>query len=170
MWGVDCPELSASHIYNSRGVIMFDRKKYRLLNKKRLTEAKKKEYRKNIERYRLYSKEYHKKNKIKHNEQSHQNYIRNKPRYRNTVKKTRGRQKEKVLAYYTNGSFTCNKCGFSDKRALCVDHVNDNGAIERKTIKGSGIYAYIIRKKYPKDYQVLCANCNMIKEMERRKT
>jgi hypothetical protein len=145
------------------------RQQYWLNNKERLLAEKREEYRRNRDRYREYGRKYHLENKAKHNEQSHQNYIKNKGRYRVSVKKTRRNQRLKVLSHYTNGTLTCN-CGFSDERALCIDHVNNNGAHERKMIKGSGIYAHIIRQGYPPDYQVLCANCNQIKEMVRRQS
>jgi hypothetical protein len=70
----------------------------------------------------------------------------------------------------------CLKCGFSDLRALCLDHTNNNGNKDRKenmgrNLGGSGsrFYAFLKRNNFPKGYQVLCANCNLIKEIERRK-
>ena len=66
----------------------------------------------------------------------------------------------------------CCKCGYSGL-ALVVDHVNNDGNIERKKYinGGSNRYWFNILKKIrtgSKDYQLLCANCNMEKEMKRR--
>src|ERR1700676_3340273 len=62
----------------------------------------------------------------------------------------------------------CAKCGFSDERALQIDHVYNDGYTERKN-KSS---LHCLRKALNDTegrYQLLCANCNTIKEMERRK-
>lgn len=61
----------------------------------------------------------------------------------------------------------CVKCGFSDKRALEIDHVNDDGAEDRR--KGSKNRATLHRRVIanPVRYQRLCSNCNNIKEYER---
>ena len=57
----------------------------------------------------------------------------------------------------------CKYCGFKDKRALQIDHVNSNGANERKLLTQREILYRVI--EHPEDYQVLCANCNAIKKI-----
>ena len=59
----------------------------------------------------------------------------------------------------------CKHCGFKDKRALQIDHVKSNGADERKLLNQRDILYRVI--DHPEDYQVLCANCNQIKKIER---
>jgi len=60
----------------------------------------------------------------------------------------------------------CVRCGFSDKRALQVDHVNGRRG-ESGTHTGRYLYRQIILGKLPKEgFQVLCANCNWIKRSE----
>ncbi len=69
----------------------------------------------------------------------------------------------------------CVKCGYVGL-ALQIDHVNDNGQEERRTTaightSGTASYMRFILKKIragSKDYQLLCANCNWEKEIERR--
>lgn len=61
----------------------------------------------------------------------------------------------------------CVRCGFDDPRALALDHVNDNGAEERRNSHRIQIWVKIIKEGFPDCYQVLCANCNAIKEFER---
>ncbi len=65
----------------------------------------------------------------------------------------------------------CNKCGFLDKRALHVDHVNGGGTQERKELKHK-YYQVILEKLLngSNDYQILCANCNWIKRIENNET
>ena len=61
----------------------------------------------------------------------------------------------------------CVKCGFSDKRALHIDHVNGNGAKDRRRFPCvKAYYRYLLSDGTKEDYQVLCANCNMIKKAE----
>ena len=75
--------------------------------------------------------------------------------------------KRKVFNNYGN---KCSTCLFNDIRALQIDHINNNGAEERKALGGqkfSGwkFYKYLIDNNYPDGYQTLCANCNMIKQL-----
>lgn len=77
----------------------------------------------------------------------------------------------KVLTYYSNGTLSCVRCGYNDIRALHLDHINDNGVEDRKAHgKSQQFLVYLIKSNYPSGYQVLCANCNTIKEIERRKS
>ncbi|SRR6266436_3335853 len=59
----------------------------------------------------------------------------------------------------------CVKCSFSDPRALQVDHVNGGG---RQDKRGYILYHKIIKSQAlgTNEYQLLCANCNMIKAVE----
>lgn len=61
----------------------------------------------------------------------------------------------------------CKKCGFSDPRALQIDHANGDGYQHRKTLKG-GYCSYLLQvlKDETDRYQLLCANCNWIKRHE----
>lgn len=74
--------------------------------------------------------------------------------------------KRKTIEAY-GGKCVC--CGESIMEFLTVDHINGNGAEERKQIgRNGGHYFYYYLKKlgYPKDnYQVLCFNCNCAKHM-----
>lgn len=67
----------------------------------------------------------------------------------------------KVIDGY-GGKCVC--CGESQIIFLAIDHVNNDGAQERK-VKGVGwkYYADIIRNGFPAKYQVLCYNCNWAK-------
>lgn len=61
----------------------------------------------------------------------------------------------------------CVKCSITNKRILQVDHIDGNGAAERKTLgrfATEKIY-YRILNGYP-GYQLLCANCNWDKRTE----
>ena len=66
----------------------------------------------------------------------------------------------------------CVHCGESNIFHLTLDHINDDGNIERKELKGGvELYAHLKRLNYPDKgtrYQVLCHNCNALKEMTKR--
>jgi RNase P subunit RPR2 len=58
----------------------------------------------------------------------------------------------------------CCKCGFSDPRALQIDHIYGSGSQERKTLKTEDLFLKVL--KDPSPYQLLCANCNWIKRYQ----
>lgn len=59
----------------------------------------------------------------------------------------------------------CVRCGFSDERALQIDHVDGGGGMERAQIKSRSVfYRKVVEDQ--KGYQLLCANCNWIKRHE----
>jgi len=88
--------------------------------------------------------------------------------YMKTYRKNRGREKDAEwrlrvkLEVFEKYGGKCRHCGFTDARALCIDHVNGGGEKERKET-GGRIYAKLRRLPRQKEYQLLCANCNMIK-------
>jgi len=65
----------------------------------------------------------------------------------------------------------CARCGFSDPRALQIDHIFGGGA---KELKKNEYYKYlkrILAMPNPNEkYQILCANCNWIKRAENKET
>jgi hypothetical protein len=59
-------------------------------------------------------------------------------------------------------------CTWSDSRAFQIDHIDGGGSKERKTLYQLGIYRKIIRMSNPgSEYQILCANHNIVKKFER---
>lgn len=66
---------------------------------------------------------------------------------------------------------TCVICGFSDKRALQIDHINGGGDKERKEKGFNGEFHRHVLKSFMKGenkYQLLCANCNWIKRIDNK--
>lgn len=74
-----------------------------------------------------------------------------------------------AISHYSNGKNCCALCGFNDIRALTIDHIDNNGNEHRKTFNTT-INAWLHTHNYPDCFQVLCCNCNWIKEVERRKS
>lgn len=63
----------------------------------------------------------------------------------------------------------CVRCGFSDERALQIDHINGGGVKEiREHLFKGNYHKYVIESVLSKKvkYQLLCANCNWIKRSE----
>jgi len=73
-----------------------------------------------------------------------------------------------VLTHYgKDGKCVCVKCGFSDIRALSIDHVNGGGRAHIRSINAH-IYAWLIRNKFPEGFQTLCMNCQWIKRHDNK--
>lgn len=70
----------------------------------------------------------------------------------------------KIISHYSKGKNCCNCCGETTREFLTVDHINNDGAIQRKAKGfvwgGHQNYRFIIRNNYPPGYQILCYNCN----------
>lgn len=79
------------------------------------------------------------------------------------AKQKRLNSKLKDTVYNAYGGYICKCCGETEKSFLTIDHINNDGAKQRKRLKfkgaGSVIYGWLRRKKFPKGYQVLCWNC-----------
>ncbi len=173
------------------------RKEWQKKNKERLNAIQRERYRSD-ERIRQRQHEYALKNREKHKEYDAKKYrkfspeIKQKNReraklwYINNPEKVRERLirtrettnaqqvarkvKWKAAAFLLLGD-KCYKCGYDDARALQVDHVNGDGAKERKE-KTRARTSYLFYKDIAlgletmKKYQLLCCNCNWIKRYE----
>lgn len=61
----------------------------------------------------------------------------------------------------------CCVCGFSDFRALQIDHIAGFGGRDRRSI--TRCYCNVVQESFlnkENKYQLLCANCNWIKKWE----
>lgn len=58
----------------------------------------------------------------------------------------------------------CNHCGESEQIVLDFDHINNDGAADKK--KGGSILTKVTKE--PQRFQLLCKNCNWKKEYQRR--
>ena len=76
------------------------------------------------------------------------------------------RMKKQAFAMLGN---VCVKCGFTDDRALQVDHKNGRQPWEQKKRGSHDIYRRIVKGiRSIDDLQLLCANCNTIKVIENK--
>lgn len=137
------------------------------------------------DKYRKYYREYYKSHPEKMREKRNkyyklhpdrmkkfkQNYFKNNKekiymRARKYDKTWRRRMREAALSILGN---KCIRCGFSDERALQIDHIQGNGNKERKTIT-TNLNKIVVESisKGENKYQLLCANCNWIKKFENK--
>lgn len=81
-------------------------------------------------------------------------------------------RKLKVLAHY--GEY-CNYCGEDTFELLQIDHINNDGAQERRELygdtpaAGEKFYRELIGRNFPPGYQTLCRSCNWQKYIQYRR-
>jgi hypothetical protein len=93
---------------------------------------------------------------------SYKNYEKRKSRRRENH-----RERRLEIINFLGG--VCVRCGFSDWRALQIDHVIGGGSKERKENRKNSYaktYYQMIIEDTSGKYQLLCANCNWIKRYE----
>ena len=147
-------------------------KDYYVRNREKCLEASRIRYEKNKERYSAVSKVRYLRIKVENPEkiklQSRRSYF--KTRERRLEWHRKHHQQMRIELLHALGDCMCKRCGYSDWRALQIDHINGDGAIERR--KGATMRDSVDRRKEiladKGRYQILCANCNWIKRYENR--
>ncbi len=115
-----------------------------------------------------YQKEWRRKHPEKQREYSHRYDTKHPERTALQRIEHQRRTRQRVFEYI--GGAKCRVCGYTDTRALVIDHKNNDGHDERFGLMGKRGVCYFLRiLRMPQSdaqskYQVLCANCNMIKE------
>lgn len=87
---------------------------------------------------------------------------RNLQRRREIEQRSKLKLKIEIISHYGG---ICKCCGEGGLDFLTIDHIMGGGTKHRKKLpSGSGsTYRWLKKKKYPKEYQVLCFNCNFSK-------
>jgi len=112
-----------------------------------------------------YNRAYYQRNGDRLREASRQWRLLNPEKYEKLVKSTQEKYYELKAGCTKSWAKVCARCGFTDERALQIDHVNGCGYEERKRCK-SGAYLRRVLADTEGKYQILCANCNWIKKSE----
>ena len=89
-------------------------------------------------------------------------------RWKANERSKRSFRKKRNLILWLLGN-KCVHCGFSDPRALQIDHVHGE-ANKNGRLQGSAYYREILEsiEQGEEKYQLLCANCNWIKRVENK--
>jgi len=139
------------------------RKLYYQQNKDKERVAHKDWVEKNREHVRVYNRKYSKVYRQENKEQIE------------AVRQTwRSKLRIDVLTYYGNGKLACVACGENRLPCLSIDHINNEGAKERREIKpkrgkrfsGMDFYSWLKHNNYPLGYQTLCMNCQWVKKAD----
>ena len=110
-----------------------------------------------------YLRQYAKTHRKKINETQRRWYTRNKKKAYAHSRRYILKLREDIYEKYGK---VCVRCGFSDRRALQIDHVRGNGRAHRATFKNDYSYYRFVRDDETGMFQMLCANCNSIKRVE----
>lgn len=84
----------------------------------------------------------------------------NKERHSQRQREWVQKRRNAILEHY---GARCVCCGETEPAFLAIDHKNNDGYIERRTIKAASMYHHIVKSGFPDTYQILCHNCNMAK-------
>lgn len=112
-----------------------------------------------------YMREYRKRDYVKYRERkSISDYRKKHPEKIQQINKRHlAKLRMKVFEKY---GFKCVRCGYDrDLRALCIDHVHGHGNKEHREI-GMNKFLNKVLTDNEGNYQILCANCNIIKKYE----
>ena len=72
----------------------------------------------------------------------------------------RARYRKAVMDHYGR---RCVCCGETQEEFLTIDHVDNDGKEHRKVVDGARLYRWLMKNDYPKNFQILCWNCNVAK-------
>ena len=133
-------------------------RRWRANNKESCQQSQRVYQQKNIEKRRIWNRDWIRANREK---------------YKFSKAKYRLKLKMEVMRLYSD-PVQCVSCGFSRIDGLVLDHIHNNGAAHRKEahiscrgiMGGTRIYEHIRKNGKIDGLQVLCANCNMIKQLK----
>lgn len=151
------------------------RAKYYAANKERIQEKIKE--RKQTPEYKAQARAYSESYRLKNPDKIIAQTAKAAEKLKNPIHKAVVRERERnrarelkleVIRVYSKGSMCCAYCGYSDVRALELDHIDNNGQAHRKALNNrKTVYQDVKCNNYPDGFQILCSNCNKIKEYER---
>lgn len=84
-------------------------------------------------------------------------------RHRQACRRNVDRLRSQVWDHY---GWACKCCGEDNPAFFTLDHINNDGAAERKVLAVNGgveFYRILRRRGFPPGYQTLCHNCNTAK-------
>jgi len=94
--------------------------------------------------------------RIKHNDWK----MRNPDKVKASLAQWKAKVKKQCLDHY---GAECAWCGEKDLGLLTLDHVNNDGNLERKKLGICWMWHLVVKNGFPKSYQILCMGCNCYK-------
>ena len=103
-------------------------------------------------------------NRNRVNKSASKHYHKDPSKHNKAVHKARAKVRLDMIVEYGG---ECKNCEISDIDVLEIDHINNNGAEDRRNnLYGYNLYRHLKKIGYPKDkYQLLCKNCNWKKHL-----
>lgn len=110
-----------------------------------------------------YNRIWYQKNKNRINKKKREDRLNNPDKYRKWNKEWYKKNRMKVLKHYGGNPPKCACCGEKTYEFLNIHHINGNGRKDRDKLKIHTMETWIIKNNYPKEFGVLCCNCNFSK-------
>ena len=129
------------------------------------SEKRREYYLKNHIKIRAAQRKYRLTHSEKIKKQKRNAYYKDKPKHYARARRYQRKLKQEVFLRYSP-NLECVYCGVKGIEFLTIDHVNGRVPRDRflKTHKGGGkLYGWLKKNNYPKDFQLLCWNCNSVK-------
>lgn len=124
-----------------------------------------KEHNKKYPRPASYMRDYYAKNKKRMLYQEKEYHKRRPDVRKRASRKYRMKIKSQCFTHYGGNPPKCACCGESQYEFLSIDHINNDGAKQRRELNGMNIYLWLIKHDFPEGYQVLCMNCQFGKRI-----
>lgn len=106
-----------------------------------------------------------------HNCNSLKSWPKRTSRSRNSSRKAEALLKEEVVFHYSGGSRKCAICGRDNIHVLTLDHLGQDGATHRRSLKVTGgvqLYWKLRQAGFPPGYRILCFSCNLADYLEKK--
>jgi hypothetical protein len=175
---------------NAKGFCKFHyHKKYKEDNKEKLFEKNKKYVEKNKDKIKAYQKSHQLLNKEKNKKYQKQFRSDNQEKLNTESRKYHHENRETLLpkmrlrggkrmlqlkvdaiSHYSNGKNRCKICGIKEIEFLTLDHIEGRENVEHpKKMSGHQLCYWLKKRNYPPICQVLCMNCNWLKQLDENK-
>lgn len=143
-------------------------KDYYKKNKEAIDKKCKKYYEENKEKFKVYRRKWRKNNPEKAKESLKKSTKKWREKNPNHYIESRKIRRLKVLTHYGGNPPRCAHCGETIYEFLTIDHIHGGGKRHRKKISNN-TYRWLINNNFLKGFQVLCYNCNFLKEYPKEK-
>jgi hypothetical protein len=144
-------------------------RKYYALHKDKINERQRQYRIDHPEESRAWKRKYNSIHREEINERSRKERATHPEKYRERARRYYAMHREecrskKRIDVFNHYGHHCVCCGETEPAFLQIDHINGGGNKHRKELgQGRSLYDWLRQNKYPKGFQVLCANCNSAK-------